>query len=741
MIAVLLSLLCALAQAPGLAPTLRPETQPAVAAAPVSTSGAPAAAPPAVSVATLGTPVVRAESAPAPSVLLLKGARVHVHAPGALPIVADVLIENGRIRSVEPKLEAPAGAVVIDLAGAHVLPGLSDALVGFDPDHDALYLDAGVTTVRDAGNALDRIQALREPAARDAAPGPGVLSALVRIEGNQPASPAAIQLENKARAEKLVPELIRLQPDWLYVSDALPLDVYETVAALGKEAGIGVWSSRRVAPTLRESIAAGQQRWLYMDAFLPEGVDWEIVQPGAFVDATAALGAVHGLFVPVCVGLAQRLKDPGDNAPILQLLSPMYVSQWEAERAMRKQMMGQPEYFKLGERVVKKQAALLQRLHAAGVQLVPGSGAPSPWIPPGQGLHDELACWVAAGVPVAQVLECATRGAAVALNLGAERGSVEPGKIADLLIVDADPLLDLGVLRKPRAVVLRGRLLPRAELDALVVRTNTRLETLRAKDREPLVVTPPELPKGTLVLSGYVELRALGLRVSGERWAVVREDGGSIAFVGHMLLPGDGTVAPRDMHVLQRVRGGELEEFEVRMVNGQNNLIARGMWIAGRFNVERRLNGQFLGGEPIEQHIAAVDVSSITTPLLLGRRERDATLPVLYLHDALVPELVPWKFELRENGGQLAQTPQGGLGMQIAPDGSISLWRENRGSNLIEARILESRADAGGLPLSVARLNYKRPPRADPAVAPAAPQGAAGNATPVDAQAPARAGG
>ncbi|MBM3977048.1 MAG: amidohydrolase family protein [Planctomycetes bacterium] len=661
---------------------------------------------------------------PAPEVLLLDNATVHIGAAGQPPAVRDVLIEDGRIRQVEIELSAPPGARVIDLAGAHLVPGLIDALVGFDPDHDALYLDAGVTLVRDGGNAIERIQKLRDPAARDAAQGPAVLSSLVRVEGNRPASPAAIQLVDVAKAESLLPVLFEEQPDWIYVADALPQPVFEKLLALCTERGLSVWSSQRAvaaagasngAPgasnaqasgqlALPACLALGQRAFLYMDSLLPTGADWESVQPGAFDESVAALGAAQARCSPLLMGLVQRLRDPGERAPILELLAPMYATQWEADRALRKELMERPDFFKLGERVTKKQRALLLRLHEAGVALVPGSGAPSPWIAPGGGLHDELALWVEAGIPRAAVLEHATRGAARALGLGAERGSIEPGRIADLLIVDADPSTDLAVLRRPRAVVLRGRWLDRAAIGARLDRLRTALDARRAREREPLEVAPPDLPDGTLVLSGHLETIGLGSRVSGERWAVVRENDGAIAFVSRIVIPSDGQVAAREMTVLQRTRRGELEEFEVALRNGTDKLVVRGIWIAGRFSIDRRLNGNFLGGVPIPQRVAAVDVGSATTPLVLGLREKGGRLPVLYLHDALVPELVPWLLEFRENGGLLAQTPQGGLGVQQAPDGSIALWREARGPSVLEARILESRADAGGLPPSKSRV-------------------------------------
>ncbi|TAJ17159.1 MAG: hypothetical protein EPO68_09870, partial [Planctomycetota bacterium] len=557
---------------------------------------------------------------------------------------------------------------------------------------------------------------------------------LLRVEGNRPMSAGTLQLESAAHADRLLPELFGAQPDWVYVADSLPRDVFARVAAHGAEHGITVWSSQRIAAELQpqlvqlplpECIALGQRAFLYTDVLLPNGADWESVQPGAFDEAIAALGAEHTRFVPLLMGLAQRLRDPGDNAPILQLVAPMYETQWEADRAMRKKMMENPEFFKLGERVTKKQRALVKRLHEAGVELVPGSGTPSAWIAPGQGLHDELALWIEAGVPAPAVLAAATRGAARALGVGNERGSVEPGRSADLVIVDGDPEANLAVLRKPRAVVLRGHWLERAALDAGVDRLHTALDARRARDREPLEVAAPELPAGTRVLSGHLEKFVLGTRVSGERWAAVREPDGALVFASRMVFPGDGSVAGREMTVLQRVRKGELEYFEVAMRNGANTIVAKGIWVAGRFSVDRRLNGNFLEGDATPQRIAAIDVGSVTTPLVLGLREKDAQkLPILYFHDALIFEARRWNLEFRDGGQMLIETPEGGLGITQAADGSVVLWQEARGESLIGARILESLPEAGGLPPSKAREDFARAKRAQAATSPAsAPNG------------------
>jgi imidazolonepropionase-like amidohydrolase len=113
---------------------------------------------------------------------------------------------------------------------------------------------------------------------------------------------------------------------------------------------------------------------------------------------------------------------------------------------------------------------IVAALHAAGVPLVAGTDAPMPMVYPGYSLHDELALLVESGLTPAAALRAATLGPAELLGLDLELGSVAVGKRADLVLLDSDPLTDIGNARRVHAVVLDGRLLQKAELEALLAR-------------------------------------------------------------------------------------------------------------------------------------------------------------------------------------------------------------------------------------------------------------------------------
>lgn len=111
---------------------------------------------------------------------------------------------------------------------------------------------------------------------------------------------------------------------------------------------------------------------------------------------------------------------------------------------------------------------LVGAMHRAGVPLLAGTDEPGPFVMPGFALHDELALLVRAGLTPAEAIRAATLDPARFLGATDSLGTVARGKIADLVLLDADPLLDVRNTTHIRAVVANGRLLDRAALDALL---------------------------------------------------------------------------------------------------------------------------------------------------------------------------------------------------------------------------------------------------------------------------------
>ena len=112
--------------------------------------------------------------------------------------------------------------------------------------------------------------------------------------------------------------------------------------------------------------------------------------------------------------------------------------------------------------------ALTLKLHRAGVELMAGSDTPVQFCPPGGALHQELELLTAAGLSPREALLAATRNNARALGQSGELGSIEAGKLADLVVLDADPLLDIRHTRRIHRVIRAGVVLDPAELLRLV---------------------------------------------------------------------------------------------------------------------------------------------------------------------------------------------------------------------------------------------------------------------------------
>jgi len=107
-------------------------------------------------------------------------------------------------------------------------------------------------------------------------------------------------------------------------------------------------------------------------------------------------------------------------------------------------------------------------MHTANVPLLAGTDTPNPYTYPGFSLHDELELLVSAGLSPMEALQTATIRAAEFLGVESRFGSVEVGKTANLVLLDANPLEDIHNTQKIRAVILRGKFLDRAQLDELL---------------------------------------------------------------------------------------------------------------------------------------------------------------------------------------------------------------------------------------------------------------------------------
>ena len=634
----------------------------------------------------------------------LEGATVHTLVPGQEARVATVLIEDGRILRVGPDLQLEPGVERIDLSGKHVVPALVDGYVNFDPDHDVLYTVAGVGLLRDVGGDRPQLLLERRDERRVRAQGPSLFTAGALLDGDPPATAEAVVLRDRAAVEALLPILLAEEVDFLSVYQGLGPEVWRRVLELAHADGREVWGPVPHAISLAQAVQGGQDGIHFLDRLRPAGVGWEDVEPAALEPAVELLAGARTPIVPLVYASAERLRNQEawpELDQLFGLLSPSYEVWWRSELAARTGDMTN-ERLEAGQRVVRKQLALVKRLHERGVPLLPGSGAPQPWLFPGQALVQELLLWVQAGIPPGEVLRLATRGAAEILGVTADHGSIQPGALANLIVTAGDPREDLGALADPDAIVFRGRLFERPDLDDLLETVHAAQSRVRAELERPLEVAPPPTPEGTLVLDGTIETRTFGQRLSTERFRVLRlADGERHAFVGRVVHPGSASEPGREVLVTQVTEGGMLQELEVLVSQEGQELRFQGIWTASTWRMKRTLGAETLEVTSIPTRPVAADVGSVTTLLVLGQAPLAESFPVLVFHQALTPELVNWRMALDDQGNHQVRTHIGRLAFRFDDKGAPEKALMTAGRGGIQTVLLERDAFGGaGLPLS-----------------------------------------
>ncbi len=172
--------------------------------------------------------------------------------------------------------------------------------------------------------------------------------------------------------------------------------------------------------------------------------------------------------------ILEQLKDPAslERRPEIRFLNPAL----QVVVLKHNPYVGasSPAYIAQVERIIKFNKKLVHAFANAGIPVLAGTDAPVPGIVPGFSLHDELEALVAAGMTNEQALASATRLPAQWLGVSRDRGTIAVGKQADLLLLDANPLVKITNTRRIAAVITKGHYLPRSELDGRMQELATR---------------------------------------------------------------------------------------------------------------------------------------------------------------------------------------------------------------------------------------------------------------------------
>lgn len=374
----------------------------------------------------------------------------------------DIVVENGRIRAIEPHGTRPPKGRFVDASKLTVMPGLMDThshlIKEFGATYGRLNLAYGITTVRSPGNVPGDALEEKEALAAGQRPGPNMFVTGYILDGDQtmwemgtPVTSAAEVRRQIQLAKDLDYDMIK---SYMHTSEPLRAEMVEHA----HRAGIPV---------------SGHD--IYPAAFMGVDSSEHFFVAGSSRGYSGKVSNLQHVYDDV----VQILSRSGmTNAPTLSLFTPsaefvdhdpaIAKSRWELQPVW---VRNGPQYSSGdvpgGDVMLKNVRASMAKLHAAGVRLVVGTDTPLKTT--GISTQNELVQMVKAGISPYQTLRAATIVPAEMLGVASDLGSVEPGKIADLVFVEGNPLVDIRDASKVRKVMKSGRLYDIEELTSFPV--------------------------------------------------------------------------------------------------------------------------------------------------------------------------------------------------------------------------------------------------------------------------------
>lgn len=386
-----------------------------------------------------------------------------------------VVIEGKRIAMVAPTAAAtiPAGGTTIDGSGKTLLPGLWDMHVHLNSDTDGLlHLASGVTGVRDMGNNPDELGPRTAHFDKLELVGPRVVAAGF-IDGPGPlAGPFKMYAETPEELRAHIDYYAKRNYPQIKLYSSLKPELVKVAAEEAHKRGMRLSGHVPAGMTMREAVAAGYDEVQHLNFAALNFMSPEInAKTNGITRITAIAEHAHEIdpqSAPVqdFVKFLQAKKtvidptfslyennltgSPGTPNPtlakVIGRLPPVV-----RRGSMGAGLARTPAETERNARSYRSMQGLLKTLHDGGVTLVPGTDAM-----PGFTLLRELELYEQAGIPRADVLYIATLGAATVAGMAKEAGSIETGKLADMLLVDGAPDRRISDLRNASLVIKDG---------------------------------------------------------------------------------------------------------------------------------------------------------------------------------------------------------------------------------------------------------------------------------------------
>ena len=440
----------------------------------------------------------RAQKPVADDLLVLTNVTVVDVRTGVLQSEQTVILNRNRIASLEPSKSAkyPRNAPSVNCRGLFLIPGLWDMhvhLVFGDWFADAkeislpLFIANGVIAVRDMGSELDAVQAWRNEIEAGRLIGPRIYTSGPMLDGPKPRFPSSVPIATPDDARRAVADLKRRGADFIKLQSLIPREAVFAIAEEAKKQDIAFEGHVPDSVRASEMSAAGMKSFEHLIGIFEGSSPVE----DEFLKGNKTEKRLLATYDPVRAGsLAEMLaKNQTWQCPTLVWeRGGNLIDQTDFAHDTRAKYV--PAYWKdvtwkrftdeiehdfntddLATRkaFVEKELEVVSAMHRAGIHFLAGTDTPpGVYIFPGFSLHEELQRFVAAGFTPMEALQTATLNPAKFLGMEDRLGTIEKGKVADLVLLYANPLEDIRNTQKIAAVIVNGRYLSRAELDRMM---------------------------------------------------------------------------------------------------------------------------------------------------------------------------------------------------------------------------------------------------------------------------------
>jgi len=435
-------------------------------------------------------------------VIVIKNTNIVDVKTGSITKNVSVLINNKRIQMIAKEIKIADNAQVFDGTGKYLIPGLWDmhthtwTAEGYFP----LLIANGITGIRDMFGSMTVINKWKEDIANGKLIGPVIYASGPIVDGPKPVWPGSVAISSSDQVPGVIDSLKnKLKVDFVKVYSLLQRADYFKIAEESRKQNISFAGHVPAEVTVLEAAKAGQKSQEHLIGFVQGSSDsadyFNKVSQKQIIDTplrnpAIRMGRLLNTYneknLTALINELAKYKDVWicptltvnhnlgyladsvfTNDPRLHYMMEGMKAFWDPKNDFRFKTIGE-EYYDLSRKTFRLHLKIVKKLQDAGVKMIAGTDYPNPYCFPGFSLHDELGYMVEAGLTPLQALQTATINPALYFNITKDYGTVEVGKVANLVLLDQNPLLKIDNTKNIFAVILNGKYFGKAELEQML---------------------------------------------------------------------------------------------------------------------------------------------------------------------------------------------------------------------------------------------------------------------------------